>query len=180
MTSSARENKFAVAAAIGFLVVFSFSITTKLIAFLSAREILFTVERLLNWIVYLSLAATLFTKNKIAVLSAAGAAVLLSLYYLIDDPKNIFSYADFLSFSALAVLIVLSMMQKPFVSRLWFVPGALMAALATAGWAKNLIAWFSRNTRFPENLVRFFSVAGANIFFDLLMTAALFLAGLPE
>ena len=86
-----------------------------------------------GWLVFAALAVVLFLENKNAFLIAAAVYALM---YLI----NIFRIFDtqillnFLACLALTAVAFLSCMGHPVVSKLWFVPAALMLLGALIAW----------------------------------------------
>ena len=128
-----REFLFALVASLCFIVL-------ALLAFF--EDIWFAKSALLGrvefmdvvgWLVFAALAVVLFLENKNAFLIAAAVYALLYLVNMcrMFDTQLLLS---FLACLALAAVAFLSCMGHPIVSKLWFVPAALMFAGALIVW----------------------------------------------
>ena len=167
MTKSNNGRVFALIAAIIYLLLVTYDIGYFLIYLITDAGIaLSSIDAMdiIYWFILAGLGVTLFTKNKIAVICAAGAALLLYTINLLSW-ISIMNVCDFLAFAALIVLLILALLRKRVVAYLWFLPGAIMLTGALVNWIGY--DYFS-----------YLSLAWRSIAFSLLEIAALVFAGL--
>ena len=125
MSKAGNSNKYAIIAAICYAVYGTFQIY-KSAAYAVRWSDYVTITILGDnfWIVTIGMAVTLLLKNEKAVLAAAGANALVFAYYTFRRfGLNMFyclsAGAEFLSYIALAIILVLALKGNVVIKRIW-------------------------------------------------------------
>ena len=169
MTKVENGKKYSLIAALCYAVITLYVIINRIVYVNNNPDYAsITAISIIYWIILIALAVTLFLKNKKAVVVAAGANALYSIYYLIRFLTIYFSVwhlFDFLSYAIVVVIIVLAFKGNDVASKIWFLAGAIQLLGNMIGWFK--FEYFSH-----------LSTTWKSILFALVETSALFFCGL--
>lgn len=174
MTKSESGKKYALVAAICYVVCATYNIINRIIYVSNSDYDSITVLDVLYWIAIIGMAVALFTKKDKILLGAVGINALLGAYYII----SYFSYfslwnllfslrylLNFVSYAALTALLVLALKGNVSVKKIWFVPGAAASLGCLIGWIQY--GYFS-----------YISATWKMMFFNVIEIAAIFFIGM--
>lgn len=133
MTKTENGNKYARIAAICCAACAIFNIVNRIIYISNSEYSSITVLNILFWIGMIGMATALFVKSKEALISAVGIRALLEVYYIISY-FDLFELCNFLAYTTVIVLGVLSLKENNAVQKFWLFPAAILLLGNVAGW----------------------------------------------
>lgn len=164
MISTDKGKKYALIAAICYLIIATYEIIYRINIVRNYDFASITALNILFWIILISFAVALFIKKTKALIFVAGADAMLNIYYLISyfTLPNLFT---FIASGILVFILVLSLNGNDIVKKLWFIPGL-------ARIFSNIIIWIS------YEYFSHISIAWKFILLDIINAAALIFIGL--
>lgn len=120
MTKSEDVKKFSFIAAICYIVYSLYDIYVSQSLYLTIRAV-----DIIFWIATLSMAVTLFMKNKKAVVAATGVIALFRACLIIRYFK-LHDISGFVAYAIAVVLIIISIKGNSLAKKIWFVPACVM------------------------------------------------------
>lgn len=148
MNNNASAKKFSIISAVCFIVVAAYNIIISI----QYHSIIFMM--IIPSVIWVAFAVLLFLqKMNIGLVVVGGANTLLGIYYLINAPYLFYILNFLCSATILAITLfncLASMQEKEKVfSKLWFVPGALMAVNYLIEWIQwGYLAFLSQTWKY--------------------------------
>lgn len=184
MIKSEIEKRSSLTAAICYAIFAVYSVITRIIV---GWKYYGTALTIIYWIAVPGMAVTLFTKNKKAIVAAAGVNACYHAYFVISNAYYVIKYLEygyrfycielfdllygfcfFVAYAGAAALIILSLKGNAVVKKSWFIPAAAMLLGYVASWI----------LRYSYVYFWFLSNAWVRMVFSIIEIAALLFVGM--
>lgn len=178
MIKSEIEKRSSLIAAICYTIfaVYNVIIRIRIIVGLKYCDTALIIIYCIYWIAVLGMAVTLFTKNKKAIVAAAGVNACYQAYFVIKylnvgswrNSDLLYTFCFFVAYAGVAALIILSLKGNAIVKKSWFIPAAAMLLGYLLGY---VVPWIRYG-------YVYFSTAWVRMLFSIIEIAALLFVGM--